>query len=165
MPCRSWILVLFSLCLACGGGSQTDETTADVGNESPRQGAQALDAENTPDDGVEDPGMWWYPEDDSEIYVITTPWPPSPDTAVQLVVETGMGDLEVKLIQGIDFQLSPDGVADGDWISMDRTELDEFEDRFDATVTWPAGLTCVHVRLHKSTAAAPEDLPMWVIEG
>jgi len=157
MARRSWILVLLSLCLACGGGSQKEETTADTDDGSVRLGTKHMSPEDdNSEEDHEGPGMWWYPEDDSELFVITSPWPPSPNEPVQVVVETGMGDWDVKLIEGVEFQLSSDGTADDEWISMQRTELDEFEDRFDATVNWPSGLTCVHVRLHKSSSAEPK---------
>jgi hypothetical protein len=163
---RSWIPILFCLCLACGGGgSEEDHIQVDSDDPNARLGLKYLEEESNADDDYEGPGMWWFPEDDSELFVITSPWPPTPNQPVQMIVETGMGDWEVKLIQDVQFQLSSDGVADGEWISMTRTELDEYEDRFDATVTWPDGLTCVHVRLHKGHGDTPEDLPMWVIEG
>ncbi len=78
--------------------------------------------------------FWWTLSDESEVEAKMSPWPVPVGQPVKLEVLTSMGDLDIKIVEGVSYVLTFEPDVEGMFKGMQKVSSSEYWDLWEATV-------------------------------
>lgn len=120
-----------------------------------------------PDEGRTHEGMgtYWKLADDSELAVITDPWPPPSGRIIKLIADVGLGDSGVAGVDRLQWRVVAAGAQGGSWQDMVRVRDDPTRGMvFEKLIILPRGRLAIHFRVYHLGQEPQTDLTDWTLD-